>query len=152
MSSAIELKNFSRIRRCHVYKIVDKYTSVSYDNYVSYVPLWNVCSKCVSRTLFVISWHYLDNLFNRTVRARALSFFDIGCSPLIHSISQIAASSRMKTMWPPHNLVGGIYRATLIRLIKYLSAGTRYTVFVVNGNPALDTQQGSTLPKEARRE
>lgn len=59
--------------------------------------------------------------------------FDTGRSPLIRGISQIADSSRMKTTWPPHNLVGGIYRATLIRPIKYSSTGTRYMAFVVNG-------------------
>jgi len=149
MLSAIELKNFSRIRAMFTKLSIS--THVSYDNYVSYVsPLWNVCGKCVSRTLFVVNWHYLDNLFNST---RSYIIFLRYRSPLIHGISQIATSSRMKTMWPPHNLVGGIYRATLIRLIKYLSAGTRYTVFIVNGNLALDTQRGSTFPvKETRRE
>lgn len=60
-----------------------------------------------------------------------------GRLPVIRSISQIADSSRMRNTWPPHNLVGGIYRATLIRPIKYSSAGTRYTAFVVNGNLGL---------------
>lgn len=78
--------------------------------------------------------HYLPSMHGQTP----------GRLPLIRSISQIADSSRMRNTWPPHNLVGGIYRATLIHSIKYSLAGTRYTVFVVNGNPGLDTQRGST--------
>lgn len=116
------------------------------------MSLQNVSGKCLRDTFFMENWHYRQSLFNGTVYARALSPFNTGRSPLIRGILQIADSSRMKTMRPPHNLVGGIYPTTLIRPIKYSSVGTRYTGFVVNGNLALDTQRGSTPLDEPRSE